>query len=104
MRVEGVSDGRWGCGRRCRGLAHGKFAPVLLLIPSASVGPPLRWRLEGEYEHEELASMAVLDAMVAMTHRSSERKGRGPDWGGLDISFVGSTLLLRRDFSFAVGL
>lgn len=56
-------------------LPNGRFAPVLVLIPPASIGPPLRRRLEGEYEHEELARMAVLDAMVAMTHESRGQKG-----------------------------
>ncbi|MBO9687075.1 MAG: hypothetical protein J7598_10705 [Mitsuaria chitosanitabida] len=51
-------------------LPNGKYVPVLVIIPPVSVGPPLRRRLEGEYEHEELARMAVLDAMVAMTHES----------------------------------
>ncbi len=51
-------------------LPNGRFAPVLVLIPPVSVGPPLRRRLEGEYEDEELARLAVLDAMVAMTHDS----------------------------------
>lgn len=54
-------------------LPNGKFFPVLVLIPPVSEGPPLRLRLEGEYEHPELARMAVLDAMVDMTHRSPGR-------------------------------
>ena len=49
-------------------LPSGKYVLVLVLIPPVSVGPPLRRRLEGEYENEELARLAVLDAMVAMTH------------------------------------
>lgn len=48
-------------------LPNGRYAAVLVLIPPVAVGPPIRRRLEGEYEHEELARMAVLDAMVAMT-------------------------------------
>lgn len=51
-------------------LPNGRYAPVLVLIPPVSEGPPLRRRLEGEYENEELARIAVLDAMVAMTHES----------------------------------
>lgn len=51
-------------------LPNGKYVPVLVIIPPASFGPPLRRRLVGEYEHEELARMAVLDAMVATTHES----------------------------------
>lgn len=51
-------------------LPNGKYVPVLVIIPPLSVGSPLRRRLEGEYEHEELARMAVLDAMVAMMHES----------------------------------
>lgn len=54
-------------------LPNGRFVPVLSLIPPASEGPPLRLRLEGEYEHEELARIAVLDAMVAMTHQPPNR-------------------------------
>lgn len=50
-------------------LPNGKYAPVLVIIPPVSVGPPLRRRLEGEYEHGELARMAVLDAMVEVTHQ-----------------------------------
>ncbi|WP_431049676.1 hypothetical protein [Roseateles sp. L2-2] len=49
-------------------LPNGKYGAVLVLIPPASVGRPIRRRLEGEYEHEELARIAVLDAMVAMAH------------------------------------
>ncbi len=52
-------------------LSNGKYAPVLVLIPPVSEGLPLRRRLAGEYEHAELARMAVLDAMVAMTQESS---------------------------------
>lgn len=48
-------------------LPNGKYVPVLVLIPPVSIGPPLRRRLEGEYDHEELARIAVLDAFVAMT-------------------------------------
>lgn len=48
-------------------LPNGKFAPVLVLIPPVAVGPPVRRRLEGEYDHEELARLAVLDAMIEMT-------------------------------------
>lgn len=47
-------------------LPNGKFRPVLVLIPPEAVGPAVRRRLEGEYEHEELARMAVLDAMVEL--------------------------------------
>lgn len=54
-------------------LPNGKYVPVLVIIPPVSFGPPLRRRLEGEYEHEELARMAVLDAMVAMTHESASQ-------------------------------
>ena len=50
-------------------LPDGTFAPVLVLVPPVKVGPPLRRRLDGAYEHEELARMAALDAMVAMTHQ-----------------------------------
>ena len=50
-------------------LPNGKYAPVLVIILPVSVGPPLRQRLEGEYEHWELARMAVLDAMVEVTHQ-----------------------------------
>lgn len=48
-------------------LPNGRYAPVLVLIPPADIGPPVRRRIDGEYEHEELARMAVLDAMVALT-------------------------------------
>jgi hypothetical protein len=51
-------------------LPNGTFAPVLVLVPPVLEGPPIRLRLDGEYEHPELARMAVLDAMVALTHRS----------------------------------
>jgi len=51
-------------------LPNGKYRPVLVLIPPVSVGPLLRRPLEGEYEHEELARIAVLDAMVAMAFSS----------------------------------
>lgn len=54
-------------------LPNGKFAPVLSLIPPAAEGPPVRLRLEGEYEHEELARVAVLDAMAAMTLKLPEQ-------------------------------
>lgn len=47
-------------------LPNGKFAPVLVLIPPVAIGPPVRQRLEGEYDHEELARLAVLDAMVEL--------------------------------------
>lgn len=47
---------------------NGKYAPMLALIQPVSFGPQLRLRLEGEYEHEKLARLAVLDAMVALTH------------------------------------
>ncbi|OWQ46598.1 hypothetical protein CDL60_14145 [Roseateles noduli] len=47
---------------------NGNFAPVLVLIPPTCLGPRLRVVLEGEFAHEELACLAVLDAMVAMTH------------------------------------
>ena len=47
-------------------LPNGKFAPVLVLIPPATIGPAVRRRLEGEYENEELARLAVLDAMAEL--------------------------------------
>lgn len=50
---------------------NGSYAPVLVLTPPRQVGPPLRVVLDGEYEYEELARMAALDAMLAMTHQSS---------------------------------
>lgn len=49
---------------------NGTYSPVLVLTPPQDVGPPVRVVLDGEYEHAELARMAVLDAMVAMTHRA----------------------------------
>lgn len=48
-------------------LPNGKFASVLVLIPPVAIGPPVRQRLEGEYDQEELARLAVLDAMVELT-------------------------------------
>lgn len=52
---------------------NGSYVPVLVLTPPKSMGPPVRVVLDEEYEHEELARMAVLDAMVAMTHHSPDR-------------------------------
>ena len=50
-------------------LENGLYAPVLVLTPPPSVGPPIRRRLEGEYAHHELARMAALDAFVEMSRR-----------------------------------
>jgi len=47
-------------------LPNGKFAPVLVLVPSVEVGPPLRRRLEGEHLTAEAACFAALQAITAM--------------------------------------
>ena len=75
MEVVGPRVDAWDADVDAEALTDGKFVPVLLLVPPASVGPPLLRRLAGDYEHDAFARMAVLDAMAAMTHRSSERKG-----------------------------
>lgn len=48
-------------------MPNGKFAPVIVLIPPVAIGQPLRQRIEGEYDSEEQARLAVLDAMVELT-------------------------------------
>lgn len=50
-------------------LDNGLYAPVLVVVPPPSVGPPIRRRLGGEYAHPELAKMAALDAFVEMSRR-----------------------------------
>lgn len=47
-------------------LPSGKFVPVLVLVPPAEVGPPIRRRLEGEYLTAEAACFAALQAITAM--------------------------------------
>lgn len=53
----------WDAGLDVELLPSGKFAAVLVLIPPVAIGPPVRRRLEGEYDNEELARLAVLDAI-----------------------------------------
>lgn len=48
-------------------LSSGLYAPVLVLIPPAAVGPPLRRILAGEHPSAEHARFAALDAMAEMT-------------------------------------
>ena len=50
-------------------LRSGNFAAVLVLRPPPDVGPPLRYRLEGEHDSVELAEWEALDAFAAMTRR-----------------------------------
>lgn len=48
-------------------LPSGMYAPVLLLVPPADVGAPLRRRLDGAYPSAEHARLAALDAFAEMT-------------------------------------
>lgn len=50
-------------------LKSGLFAPVLVLVPPAEVGSPLRRVLPGEYPSAEHAKFAALDAFAEMTLR-----------------------------------
>lgn len=48
-------------------LPSGMFAPVLVLVPPAEVGPPIRRRLDGVHLTAEAACFAALEANTAMT-------------------------------------
>lgn len=48
-------------------LSSGLYAPVLVLVPPADVGPPLRHVLAGEHPSAEHARLAALDAFAKMT-------------------------------------
>lgn len=48
-------------------LSSGLYAPVLILVPPAEVGPPIRRLLPGEYPSAEHARFAALDALAEMT-------------------------------------
>ena len=45
----------------------GLFVAVLVLTPPAAMGPPVRVPLEGEYDTQDLAELAALEAFAAMS-------------------------------------
>ncbi|WP_423600013.1 hypothetical protein [Roseateles sp. MS654] len=47
-------------------LSSGLYAPVLILVPPAEVGPPLRRVLDGEHPSAEHAKFAALNAFTEM--------------------------------------
>ena len=62
-------DERWEADVDADLLENGLYAPVLVFVPPPDVGPPIRRRLGGEYQHPELAKIAALDAFAEMTRR-----------------------------------
>lgn len=47
----------------------GSYVAVLVLVPPAEVGPPIRRVLPTEHPTAEHARLAALDVLVEMSHR-----------------------------------
>ncbi|WP_431286756.1 hypothetical protein [Roseateles chitinivorans] len=71
-------DKDWSADVDAEPVENGRFVAVLVLEPPAEVGPPIRLRLQGEYDHPELARMAALDAFTEMSLHPDRRTG---PWG-----------------------
>lgn len=60
-------DEDWSADIAAERMPSGKFAAVLTLTPPSEVGPPIRYRVPGDYDSTEAAEWAALDAFAAMT-------------------------------------
>jgi len=69
LTVPAAMDERWEADIDADLLENGLYAPVLVFVPPPDIGPPIRRRLGGEYQHPQLAEMAALDAFAEMSRR-----------------------------------
>lgn len=62
-------DNDWSAGIEAELSPSGSYVAVLVLVPPAEVGPPIRLVSPGEHPTAEHARLAALDAFVEMTQR-----------------------------------
>ena len=62
-------DDTWSADIDAQPLSSGLYAAVLVFVPPAEIGPPLRRVLPGEHPTPEHARFAALDAFAEMTLR-----------------------------------
>lgn len=60
-------DENWDASIDVTRCAEGWFSAVLVLVPPAEIGLPIRLPIDGKFADPELAEMAALDAFAAMT-------------------------------------